>query len=88
LYEADLYLGKSADTADYQKQYVLSGTVVINLIQNAGVPKQSKHCIFMDNYFSSQKLLTYLSENKIGAVGKRSGSIIKCGECSQYYYIL
>lgn len=67
LYDFNIYTGKIGDTV----QKDLGGSVVKNLT----LPIQNKnHCLYMDNYFTSVPLLSYLKTKGIHACGTINSS--------------
>ena len=65
LHSFDVYQGKGSQT-EFQDEFGLGPGVVLGLIKNI----ISKHYqVYIDNYFTSVKLLTHLAEMEIGCTG-------------------
>lgn len=57
----DIYTGKNKNIQKQTNLFGLGGTVVLNLLELAEIPPNQGYKIFMDNYFTSIKLLDHLS---------------------------
>lgn len=57
----DIYTGKNKSPRKQTDLFGLGGSVVLNLIELAEIPPNQGYKIFMDNYFTSIKLLDHLS---------------------------
>ena len=60
-----VYMGKSANEETVASENLgLGGKVVCNLLNQANVPPNKGHKVFMDNYFTSVNLFEYLKNEK------------------------
>lgn len=80
----DIYTGKNNKLQNSTNTFGLGGTVVLELIKLAQIPPNQGYKIFMDNYFTSVKLLDHLStlgycatgtvrENRLGDCPLKNG---------------
>lgn len=57
----EIYTGKNKAPQKTSEEFGLGGSVVLNLTMLAEIPPNSGYKLFMDNYFTSLKLLNHLS---------------------------
>lgn len=71
-----IYTGKDSSR---ESTFGLGGDVVVKLIEQAGIPSNCGHKLFIDNFFTSVPLMRYLGENGFCATGTvRSDRIEQC----------
>ncbi|KAK3878905.1 hypothetical protein Pcinc_016491 [Petrolisthes cinctipes] len=76
-YQMNLYQGKEERNSDCTFEETLRGKVVLEMIQHLDI--HSDHEIYMDNFFTSHKLLAYMKDIGIRLTGTtRANRTAKC----------
>lgn len=75
----DIYMGKQPTLDNENKTFGIGGNVVLSLLEKANIPPHKGYQIYFDNYFTSLKLLTHLSQKGFCATGTlRENRVEKC----------